>query len=150
MTTTAGAKANELILISIEQAANALLSQAKELSQHPEKDALASARPLRELQMQFSQISQLPFSSTDKFLLFFISLYIEDIFSNILADTPFSEDVKSAREALFYEIGKLLKELADSYQEGKESDLYKIYKELVRVYLEKIDFLNLKERRLYE
>jgi len=138
--------ANELILNSLKQAANSLITQAKELNENPDMDALASARPLRELQIQFSQIAQLPFSITDRFLLFFISLYIEDIFSNLLIDTPYTEDIKNAREKLFHEIGKLLRQLYQSYKENNETELYRIYKELVYVYLKKIDYLNLQAK----
>ena len=82
----------------------------------------------------------------DVVLIFFITSYIEDIFSNLLTDTPYTEDVKQARESLFFEIGDLLKKLSRAYKNGEDIVLYEICKKLVHVYLEKIDFLNSKTR----
>lgn len=136
----------KMIQNSISHAADLLINQAENLHIKPEKNALASAEPLNELKQQLHQLSNLPLSQTGKFLIFFVTAYIEDIFSNLLTDTPYTENVKLAREKLFCEIGSLLKKLSGAYENGEDSTLYETYKELVHIYLEKIEFLNLKTR----
>ena len=131
-----------LISSSLKKTSDALLRQAEDLRRRPQRKNLASARPLRELQMQLSQILQLPAPGMDKFLPFFISLYIDDIFSNLLTETPYNERVRIFREELFTEIGKLLKELSEVYQKGRKSMVFGVYKKLVNAYLKKIDKLN--------
>jgi hypothetical protein len=139
-------RANDLVLGPIRAAAEVLTAQGRELRARHDKDSLASAKALKELQMEVAPLVQLPFRSTDRFLLFFLSLYIEDVFANILTDTPYSEAIKEARAYLLEQIGSRLKRLASAYRRNDEMKLYETCKELVQVYLDKIDELNLREK----
>lgn len=131
-----------IIQATLKQAGKALRDQAEKIAANPEAHELASARPLKELQLKFSQLIQLPLSSDDRFLLFFMSAYIDDIFANLLVDTPFSIEIEEARETLYREIGELLHRLAEAYLQNQQGEVFEIMKELVRVYLEKIDRMN--------
>lgn len=131
-----------IIQETLNRAGDALCAQAEKISATPEAHELASARPLKELQLKFSQLIQLPLSSDDRFLLFFMSSYIDDIFANLLVDTPFSIEIEEARETLYREIGKLLHQFAEAYLLNQQGEVFEIMKELVRVYLEKIDRMN--------
>ncbi len=131
-----------IIQAILKQTGDALLDQAEKIAANPEAHELASARPLKEMQLKFSQLIQLPLNSDDRFLLFFMSTYIDDIFANLLLDTPFSAEIEEARATLYKEIGDLLPRLASAYFESKQDELFQIMKELVKVYFVKIDLMN--------
>ncbi|MBI5676841.1 MAG: hypothetical protein HZC48_13660 [Nitrospirae bacterium] len=131
-----------IIQATLKQAGDDLLDQAKKIAADSEAQELASARPLKEMHLKFSQLIQLPLNSDDRFLLFFMTTYIDDIFANLLLDSPFSTEIEEAREILFKEIGELLHRLAGAYLKNQQGELFEILKELTRVYLEKIDRMN--------
>ena len=85
----------------------------------------------------------LPLGRKEKFLLFFLTTYIDDIFSNLLLDAPYSEDIKVAREELFSQIGTLFQQLNKAYKGNNDEGIFEILQELAKIYLEKIDKLNL-------
>ncbi|MCL4477404.1 MAG: hypothetical protein M1508_14480 [Nitrospirae bacterium] len=109
------------------------------LTDDPEHPNFMSLRKLRHYCFRRLLESE---DSYERFLSFLICSFVDEIFFNLLGDTPYDKDLHSARISLLEDIAKTFMHM------GRKKELYAVFEsfpELVSKYVDIINSLNRSE-----
>lgn len=99
-------------------------------------------RFLRPFQRQLDDFQDIFQERHIKFLCFFMSSFIGDVFYNLAGDVPPDEDVHQARSEVLTRMGKALIALAENIESKAYDKCYDCYVDLANFYVRKIEELN--------
>jgi hypothetical protein len=99
-------------------------------------------RFLRPFQRQLDGVQHILREPHIKFLCFFMSSFIGDVFYNLAGDVPPDEDIYQARSEVLTRMGKALIALAENIESEAYDKCYDCYVDLVNFYISKIEKLN--------
>lgn len=106
----------------------------------------SNAGPLREMQrFLWSMEDRADHDADIRFSVFFLKVFIDTIFYNLIGEVPFKEGVTAEIQAHFYKtVGESLCGLSEQLREGHVSECYQCYVRLGVAYLDAVDSFNAK------
>jgi hypothetical protein len=89
--------------------------------------------------MEFKQQEE---DSLTRFLSYFMSEYIDDVYFNLVGDVGYSEAADSYRHDFLKDVGSLLVQLGESVNSGQRHRCYEVCEKLAISYLDVIERIN--------
>lgn len=127
----------------LENLSSKIYETAQNISlQLQEKDHHPNIISLKELSYYCSEHLLDSKNEKEQFLCFYISKFIDAIFYNFCADTPYDEELQKVRLAFYTNLTKILKELAQSIKENNDDNLLTGLSALIGEFISKINLVN--------
>jgi hypothetical protein len=98
--------------------------------------------PLRRLQGQCERYLGVARSGQDRFLLFFLSVFLEDVFYNLSGDVPYNQDSDRRKRRFFGDLAKELERLGVALSTGGANQGGQGCQRMVASYLDTITEIN--------
>lgn len=99
-------------------------------------------KPLRHAGIMLSDLQYDVKDKSLRFISFFLSNFVEDLFYNLSGDIPFNEFVLSAQHSLFSKTGEFLCDIAKIVENRHEDDVQATLENMIFEYIETIIKLN--------
>lgn len=105
-------------------------------------DQEVTIAPLRRLQGQCERYLRVATSGKDRFVLFFLSAFLEDVFYNLSGDVPYDPDSDQCKRRFFINLADGLERLGRALTEGDADNCSRSCEDMVASYLDTITQIN--------
>ena len=132
-----------MVKVELENLSDRIIKTAQELKEQLEKNPQhPNATSLRELGHYCTERFLESQSSTERFLSFFLSSFIDSFFSNLLGDTPYDEELQHAKVSICNKLYETLIILGGEIKKENKVGILDCLSEIVSYYVDKINHLN--------
>jgi hypothetical protein len=102
-----------------------------------------SLSPLKRLQRRLENSQSVDLSEENRFLVFFLAIFIQDVFYNLAGDVPYSENSEQEKQKFYSKLVGDLEQLSDAINQADSSKKLNTCMQLVNNYLDGVKSINL-------
>lgn len=98
--------------------------------------------PLHRLHEQAERYLRVAKTPRVRFLLFFLSAFLQDVFYNLSGDVPYGAESQRCRHGFFVELAKDLREFSSTIANEDAAHSFKVWERMVSSYCEAVERIN--------